>query len=1184
MRFSVVDSRRGRRRHDVELPPIGEEAGVGQQELVTPNNASRISLVQASLFTLAGLVFVGLLVGVIVLATRDSHHKTTVVYQHPPENMTMIESRAVESALVSLGMVATSNVETADGGDAVFDCETAKRAMCDEHVDECFLTQELERALCLNGQPQSDEPLAMCLCPDSQVVNHLDEATLVDPALENLGDEFEYVEVLPDGTEGEVVDADEVDQLEDFGFRRWNRRRKPKPWQCARYLRKTCRRGIKNCRCFNRLAERLCDAQGNPNNPHSRKAKCICSKVPPPPPPQSPPSPPPSPECDLCGVHPLGGTMLDHPDGNAAPPDYCLRLDNFAPFTSTGNKIVTFSCEDGDGVNPPAAVTWQYDGAGTYSFTGIVYGGPKDGSSPREYFEVDGSFSGFGCCSIYGNENNDLCSETLHGGLSIKRIVTNVLYEFTPKAKSNGQTILIGDEHRSVSGLSQWGWLMGPAASGTRDMLSTLTCHRLDNPSPPPPLPSPPPPLTPAPTPAPTPSPPPPSPPPPSPSPPPPSPPPLVQGVCCTCDPDRHTQRSYDGCFTDENDPTCTDSGTLDCSASVCIIGEPCTPVFPSPPPSPSPPPPPPPSPSPPPPSPSPPPSPPPPLTPAPTPAPTPSPPPSPPPPSPSPPPPSPPPPSPPSPPPPTPAPTPSPPPPSPSPPPPSPPPPSDPTYYCCGCFGPSEFSNTKCFNTPQLQTALCGPGGTYGCEEKSGTCQVEGTPCSGACCKPLIGCTVESYTQCETSGVYQGDFSTCTPDPCTSSPPPPPRPLTCLAQTTDDSAAFDHYYDVSSLGFTPTTGNAYGGDHSATYVGDNMLLCIREAAGTRVTLAATSSLAGVAYDGFTVASWFVTGATGGFCRESQNGKFVLVSPTSATEVSVYNFDPASATVPTPVVVSTTSGNTIRVRGVHVGDNALYVLTNSDGPVNGVAASVTGPAVTAFPIDGSGNLGTPTPTVRTSATVAGEAVGVTSDRSSTTAETTVYIGVNYPSAPTGSEVRSFSVSGATLTASSTLDVLLPSFAGITFVPPAIAFGSSHFTVAGFDGTTCGLVRLIGTTFPPTDTVVSFTGSSTCTPIAALGGIEVGMAVVDSKLTAFVTDYPFTVMNMQLAVPPGGPDVTLPAHLGAAAASPGPAHAIGTSRDFQNSLGVVVSSSGSVFAVPLMCDGSPWFAMTAVGGF
>jgi hypothetical protein len=527
--MQILDSRHSRRHSDTfdQEPLIG--ADVETTPFVASSGNQRRSVIQGVIFGLAGLVFVGLLVAVIVLAVRDADRSTHKTVYPAAESEPMM----VETALVDLGMVAPDGVETAESTEMVFDCAVAKASLCDDHPENCLAPDELDRALCLNGQPQSNGAMAQCICTDTETVNTLDEAPLVDAAIENLGDEFEYVEELPDGSEGQVVDADDVDHVDDFAFRRWRRRRKPKPWRCNRFLRKLCRRGVKKCRLFDRLTAHLCDQQtGESLFPNSRKANCICSKF-------EPQPPPPPPECDLCGTHKLGGMMLDHPDGNARDPTYCLRLDNFVDAVGPGK--VTFSCESTS--HPSAGVVWEYDGAGTYTFSGKVFGGLDVGStwnSPQLY-DVSATFSGYECCRIYGHLEHNLCTEALHGGLTISRSDgSGDVYDFTPKANSKGDSSFIGFEHRGVDGVSQWGWLMGPAASGTRDILSTLQCEKVF----PPPPPSPPPP---------SPSPPPPSPPPPSPS-----------GACCnafdgSCDDPVLESACVGECLTFTADASCNE-------------------------------------------------------------------------------------------------------------------------------------------------------------------------------------------------------------------------------------------------------------------------------------------------------------------------------------------------------------------------------------------------------------------------------------------------------------------------------------------------------------------------------------------------------------------------------------------------------------------------------------------------
>jgi len=89
-----------------------------------------------------------------------------------------------------------------------------------------------------------------------------------------------------------------------------------------------------------------------------------CMGTPPPPPPVCKPT-----------ENAQRGTMLTHLGGNAASPDYCLRLDNFKNLGSP----VTFECTN---------VVWEYDGTDVLVIAGTVFGGKDVGSvwdAPQEW-------------------------------------------------------------------------------------------------------------------------------------------------------------------------------------------------------------------------------------------------------------------------------------------------------------------------------------------------------------------------------------------------------------------------------------------------------------------------------------------------------------------------------------------------------------------------------------------------------------------------------------------------------------------------------------------------------------------------------------------------------------------------------------------------------------------------------
>jgi hypothetical protein len=196
------------------------------------------------------------------------------------------------------------------------------------------------------------------------------------------------------------------------------------------------------------------------------------------------------------GLYALG----DHPDGNAGPPGYGLRLDGLGPGTWT------FSF-DANG----ASVFMDYDAAvGSARIFGKAWGGQDGGAAWNNptFWLVDFTYAGLSQCDAVG-AFDDVCAEVsgpppLSGGStagntgSIEELdaagdpigaTPTSLVDYT----SGGHfpvTFQFGDEtngHRGFAGLSGWGWLAEGtpsnfARNGTQDWL--FTARRIPVPEP----------------------------------------------------------------------------------------------------------------------------------------------------------------------------------------------------------------------------------------------------------------------------------------------------------------------------------------------------------------------------------------------------------------------------------------------------------------------------------------------------------------------------------------------------------------------------------------------------------------------------------------------------------------------------------------------------------------------------
>lgn len=149
--------------------------------------------------------------------------------------------------------------------------------------------------------------------------------------------------------------------------------------------------------------------------------------------------------------------LCNHPDGNASPPYYGLRLDRL--FDVEGSDVYTFDFEA-----PGAFVYLDYDGV-SVRIHGIVYGGLDTGGShdPENsgYALVDFTYP----LVVPAMGDDDLVSQDGTGTLTwMVGTPDEEVVQLYAYMGDNEYAFRFGDEdhdygHRGFSGFSGWGWL-----------------------------------------------------------------------------------------------------------------------------------------------------------------------------------------------------------------------------------------------------------------------------------------------------------------------------------------------------------------------------------------------------------------------------------------------------------------------------------------------------------------------------------------------------------------------------------------------------------------------------------------------------------------------------------------------------------------------------------------------------
>jgi len=128
----------------------------------------------------------------------------------------------------------------------------------------------------------------------------------------------------------------------------------------------------------------------------------------------------------------------NHPDGNAGPPLYGLRLDG---LLGSGG-IFTFEF---------TSMTLVWDGAGNLTIEGTVFGGLNAGigyADPEEW-KVTFTYSDVVQCG------SGLCADTGDGSIS----GSAGIFDLVAYAGSYDHAFYLDYDHRGFDGLSGWGWL-----------------------------------------------------------------------------------------------------------------------------------------------------------------------------------------------------------------------------------------------------------------------------------------------------------------------------------------------------------------------------------------------------------------------------------------------------------------------------------------------------------------------------------------------------------------------------------------------------------------------------------------------------------------------------------------------------------------------------------------------------
>ncbi len=188
--------------------------------------------------------------------------------------------------------------------------------------------------------------------------------------------------------------------------------------------------------------------------------------------------------------------LHNHPDGNARPPLYGLRLDELYNDKSWLNEVFTFDFD-----HPDAAMYLSFDGS-DIEIWGVAYGGRDTGSTYDGVYdglwEIHFTYENVG--KVYNDDDLIVYEPDFRNRGTIKRLANGDMVTLFDYSGSNNFTFRLGDEkddkgHRGFDGKSGWGWLkyesLGPGTRigghhrhyGKGDWLFTIDCEPIPEPA-----------------------------------------------------------------------------------------------------------------------------------------------------------------------------------------------------------------------------------------------------------------------------------------------------------------------------------------------------------------------------------------------------------------------------------------------------------------------------------------------------------------------------------------------------------------------------------------------------------------------------------------------------------------------------------------------------------------------------
>ena len=156
--------------------------------------------------------------------------------------------------------------------------------------------------------------------------------------------------------------------------------------------------------------------------------------------------------------------LKNHPDGNAAPPPYGLRLDGL--LNGNQGTIYTFD------FNAEGSAMYMSRTGSTLEIFGTVFGGEDAGSAyaadSTAFWDIHFTYSDLGACG------SDICAHTGSGTIASDAYGS---FDLVSESGNHSYAFKLKYDHRGYSGISGLGWLNHCPSQGNDTEAGSCSTH-----------------------------------------------------------------------------------------------------------------------------------------------------------------------------------------------------------------------------------------------------------------------------------------------------------------------------------------------------------------------------------------------------------------------------------------------------------------------------------------------------------------------------------------------------------------------------------------------------------------------------------------------------------------------------------------------------------------------------------